>query len=274
MMQTLTWTSAWNRGGETEGSAERVRLQWRELVFSRPRATSTSRQEPMPTAIFDIDGTLTDTNAVDHECYVAAVSDVIGEEVGDDWGGVDDVTDSNVLREVWARRHAGTLPRDVEQAVIGRFLDLLGREARGRPERFHPIAGAVNVFARTAELGWAPAMATGGWRPSAQLKLRTASIPFGDVPLASASDHLRRVDIIRHALTLSADRSRHPAAVYFGDRPWDLRAARALGMAFVGVGVGLAADQLREAGASEVIADLTDTALLERLLRAAHERAP
>jgi hypothetical protein len=28
-------------------------------------------------AIFDIDGTLTDTNAVDDECYLRAVSDVL-----------------------------------------------------------------------------------------------------------------------------------------------------------------------------------------------------
>ena len=217
-----------------------------------------------PIAVFDIDGTLTDTNMVDHECYVVAVREVLGGEVGDDWGGVDDVTDANILRAVWESQRAEPLPASVEQEVISLFVDLLDVEARRYPDRFRPIPGARDVFARLAELGFASAIATGGWRQAAELKLWRASVPFEAVPLASASDRIRRVDIIRHVLgSMSGDGS---PAVYIGDRPWDVGAARALGMGFIGVGRGIDADKLREAGADIVIEDLRDTALLERLL--------
>jgi len=220
----------------------------------------------MPTAVFDIDGTLTDTNAVDHECYVAAVLEVLGLKVGDDWGGVDDVTDSNILRALWARDRSESLPASVERDVIVRFVDLLEREALERPERFRPVRGATEVFDRLADLGWRSAMATGGWRPSAELKLGKAAIPFESVPLASASEHVLRADIIRCALEgTNADQRRE--AVYFGDRPWDLRAARALGLSFIGIGIGEAAARLREAGASVVLPDLGDRDLLAEALR-------
>jgi len=220
-----------------------------------------------PIAVFDIDGTLTDTNRVDHECYVVAVREVLGCEVGDDWGGVQDVTDSNILRELWKRQRAEPLPATVEREVIALFVDLLEVEARRYPDRFRPIPGARDVFARLGGLGWTCAMATGGWRQSAELKLWRASVPFESVPLASASDRILRSDIIRHVLGSVSE----PAApaVYVGDRPWDVRAARVLGIGFVGVGRGSAADKLREAGAEVVIEDLRDTALLERSLDAA-----
>jgi len=217
-----------------------------------------------PIAVFDIDGTLTDTNTVDHECYVVAVREVLGCEVGEDWGGVEDVTDSNILQELWKRQRSEPLPSSVEQEVIALFVDLLQVEARRYPDRFRPIPGARDVFARLDERGWRSAMATGGWRESAEFKLWSASVPFEDVPLASASDRILRADIIRHLLG-SMGKGEVPA-VYVGDRPWDVRAARALGMGFVGVGRGAAAAKLRDAGAVQVIQDLRDTELLERSL--------
>lgn len=225
-----------------------------------------------PIAVFDIDGTLTDTNKVDHECYVVAVREVLGWQVGDDWGGVEDVTDSNILRELWRRQYSEALPDHVEQEVVTLFVDLLQVEARRYPDRFRPIQGARDVFTRLAEIGWSSAMATGGWRQSAELKLWIASVPFESVPLASASDRILRTDIIRHALGSMGEQE--ATAVYIGDRPWDVRAAQALGMGFVGVGRGTAADKLREAGADVMIEDLRDTTLLERSLQAARDAAP
>lgn len=50
-------------------------------------------------AIFDIDGTLTDTNGVDDECYRAAVGEAIGVAEGDiDWSGAAHVTDSEIFQ--------------------------------------------------------------------------------------------------------------------------------------------------------------------------------
>ena len=216
-------------------------------------------------AIFDIDGTLTDTNPVDEECYVAAVRDELGCDIGPGWDGIDDVTDAQILRALWARDRAGPLPADLERRVIRRFIELLEREAVLRPQRFLAIPGARNAFELVRSLGWSPAIATGAWRESALMKLRAAGIPFDGVPLSTSSDEVARADIIRRLLPdLSLlDRT---AIVYFGDAVWDVRAANALGIQFVGVGRGREAELLRDAGAAIVISDFDDGDLVAEAL--------
>lgn len=106
-------------------------------------------------------------------------------------------------------------------------------------------------------LGWSPAIATGAWRESALLKLRVAEIPFAGVPLSTSSDEVARAAIIRRLLP-GATTLDPEATVYFGDAAWDVRAAGTLGIRFVGVGHGLAAERLRAAGATVLIRDFDD----------------
>ncbi len=47
--------------------------------------------------------------------------------------------------------------------------------------------------------------------------------------------------------------------VCVGDGVWDVRTARQLGYAFIGVGSGAEADRLRAEGAGHVVADFRDT---------------
>jgi phosphoglycolate phosphatase-like HAD superfamily hydrolase len=136
------------------------------------------------------------------------------------------------------------------------------------PERFAPIPGAEDVFEALRSEGWSVAMATGAWRPSAVVKLTGAALPIEGVPLATASDHPARRDIIRHAVTasgLAAD----DAVVYVGDGVWDGRAAGSLGFGFVGIGASDRVDPLRGVGAVDVLPDLTDVDRLIRALRRA-----
>jgi len=51
----------------------------------------------MPVAVFDIDGTLTDTMDVDVECYEAAVLAELEVEIPADWPTFNEVTDSAIL---------------------------------------------------------------------------------------------------------------------------------------------------------------------------------
>ena len=208
-------------------------------------------------AVFDIDGTLTDTNPVDEECYLTAIRDELGWEVGPGWDGLDDVTDAQILRALWARERADPFPKSLERSVIRRFLELLEHEAVERPHRFAAVPGARHAFDLVRRLGWSPAIATGAWRESALLKLRAADIPFAGVPLSTSSDEVARAAIIRRLLP-GATTQDPKAAVYFGDAVWDVRAAGILGIRFVGVGHGRAAERLRAAGAPIVIRDFDD----------------
>ena len=65
-------------------------------------------------------------------------------------------------------------------------------------------------------------------------------------------------------------RARWGTVVAVGDGLWDLRAARALGVGFVGVAEGAGRARLESEGAAEVLADFTDAmGAYEALRRAA-----
>lgn len=219
----------------------------------------------MPIVVFDIDGTLTDTTEVDVECYEAAVRSELGLEIPSDWQGFDDVTDATILAVACERSGIPVPAADVQQRVAERVGALLEVELRRAPRRFRPVPGVAEVLALLEGAGWRVAMATGAWRPSALVKLRGAGIPHEAVPLASASDHPERVEIIRHAVRALGEGDGE-AVVYVGDGEWDGRAAQRLGYPFVGVGDGARRGRLLAAGASLVVSDFADPdPLLEAL---------
>jgi phosphoglycolate phosphatase-like HAD superfamily hydrolase len=225
-------------------------------------------------AIFDIDGTLTDTSAVDNECFLAALAEVFSLEPHSldaktiDWLAAPSMTDSSILPWLCEAR-IGRRPRDAErERFIATFLDLLSRRHDHAPHRFAPIDGALGAFAALGNAGWDVALATGGWAPSARWKLARAGIDDGGLVLASASDAASREEIVRLARTRAAERfgTAHDRVVSVGDGTWDVRTAASLRLPFVGIGKGLRADALRGAGASHVLPDLRDhDALLEAL---------
>lgn len=227
----------------------------------------------MRLAIFDIDGTLTETNEVDSVCFVRAMADAHAvAEMSTDWGAYAHTTDSYITREV-LREHFGRTPEDAERVkFISRFVSLL-EESRSRDDSlFGEVAGASAALARLrGEPGWGVAIATGCWRGSGLLKLSAAGLETEGVPAAFAEDGVSREEILLAALARAREsygREGFDRVVSLGDGLWDVSAARNLGFAFVGVGGGERAALLRGAGASHVVEDFKD---YERLLRCLDE---
>ena len=224
-------------------------------------------------AIFDIDGTLTATNAVDDECYIRAAAeilDVAPEAV--DWSDTPHVTDSGIARYLWTRHRARAAEDRELIALQQRFLAILGAEITRAPERCLAIAGAGALFEHLRRAGWHIALATGGWLASASMKLRAAGVALTDLPMACADDAESREDIVRLAWQ-KAERqagSTFHRVVSVGDAPWDVRTARSLGLPFVGIATGVRAERLRAEGATTVLSDLSDSvAVLAALSSAA-----
>jgi phosphoglycolate phosphatase-like HAD superfamily hydrolase len=222
-------------------------------------------------AIFDIDGTLTDTSAVDDECFTRAVGDVLGLDAGaHDWSSAPHVTDAGLLRWL-ADRHRGRPPSSGEaDAVQRRFLELLRAALVATPDRFRPVPGAPTVLGAVRAAGWEVALATGGWEASARLKLAAIGLDPSTLVLASASDAESRAEILHLAVHRATGGGEEPARVVsVGDGVWDVRAAVALGWPFVGIGTQAQADRLRLAGASTILPDLADVPALCAALEAA-----
>jgi len=227
----------------------------------------------MNLAIFDIDGTLTESNDIDDACYVQEFEDVLGiRGINTNWLDYRYQTDSGLAVEI-CRQH---LDRDPAIAEIGklqfRFVELLALAVHsGQPIR--EVGGAAAALRRLGRSPrWKTAIATGGWREPAQFKLASAELRIDGLPWAHADDALDRVDIIQIAISRAKQRYGQFAfdrIVYVGDGVWDVRAASILGIEFLGIAAGDKAARQIEEGAICVLPDFSDLVQLSACLELA-----
>jgi phosphoglycolate phosphatase-like HAD superfamily hydrolase len=223
-------------------------------------------------AIFDIDGTLMRTTQVDADCFLRAVADEVGAlPISTNLQDYTHITDSGITQQIF-RDHFGRAPHDQELLRLQqRCVDLLAQSLASRTAASLQVPGAADLFAQLPDAGWAVAIATGGWRACALLKLEKAGIAIDGVPAAFGEDSIARTEIVATALSRSQTayaRTRFERVVSIGDGVWDVDAARALNLAFVGVRPDGREATLRARGASHVLPDFTD---LDRLLRSLHD---
>lgn len=194
--------------------------------------------KPMKQAvIFDIDGTLLDSSADDDRIYRDAVRTVLGDvEMRPSLHDYDPVTDTGILTQIFADNALAlddVLMHKVKEEFFVRLEDFV--ENHGP---FAKIPGAREVLARLQvsdrhEI----AIATGGWRRSARIKLTSAGFEIDTVPLASSDDAMRRDEIM--LVALQALPGEFSSITYFGDGQWDAAACETLGWDFRAVGPAL-----------------------------------
>jgi phosphoglycolate phosphatase-like HAD superfamily hydrolase len=210
--------------------------------------------------VFDIDGTLCDTCAVDDEVFSAVTAVQLGiplEAVV--WDECPHITDTGI--SAWlSARHRGRDPSPEEsEAFAVAFESALRTEWGRKPDRFRAMPGAAAFLSQLTELGCIYAIATGGRDRTARLKLAAAGLP-ADRLLASSDDSRARTEIFSLALSRLGDsnETHRRRIVLVGDGVWDVRTAAQLGWAMVGVGSGERATRLRAAGANVVIPHFED----------------
>jgi len=227
-------------------------------------------------AVFDIDGTLTETNAVDDECYLRAVGDILNlDPAALDWTDAPHITDAALLDWLAERNDRTPVNDATRQAVIDRFLEHLENASRTSRHRFRAVAGACEVFAELRQGGWHIAIATGGWERSARFKLKLAGLDVSEVPLASATDAPTRTEIMELAVRrASFDNFPFERIVSIADGTWDVRAATELDWPFVGIASGDRAAELRRLGATTILPNFADTMMFCAALDAAEVPHP
>jgi phosphoglycolate phosphatase-like HAD superfamily hydrolase len=217
----------------------------------------------MNLAIFDIDGTLTESVAVDEVCFVQAFRDVLGiERINTNWLEYTFQTDSGLALEI-CRQHLGRDPGSAEIISLqSRFAELLNAAVEGAREAIREVPGAAALLRLlTAHARWHVAIATGGWSVSARFKLASAGLAVDGFPWANADDALDRVDILRTAIVRAGQRYEQDIfekIVYVGDGVWEVRAAKALGIGFLGLATNDKAGRLMEEGALCVLPNFSD----------------
>ena len=204
-------------------------------------------------AVFDIDGTLCDTQGSDGFCFGRAVESVMGRPfAAQDWTTFEEPTGGAILRDLLADDPDAV---GKEIAIKTEFLRLLEEQRRLCPSEFMPIPGA-SAFIDRLRCGaiCEVAIATGCFDISASFKLRCCGLDLTGFPHATSSDTPRRQDIIR----LAASRAGFALSsiVHFGDGPWDVKATRAVGVPMIGLGRGYT--KLHSLGVENVFRDYTD----------------
>ena len=210
--------------------------------------------------IFDVDGTLTDTMAVDARCFLRSFAEVFGfTDVDPDWSFYKNATDAGIFHEVFESR-TGRAPSEIETVRFREHLVALFRLAT-QEAPFAAVAGAPELLARLDSVdAYRVALATGCWRDSARVKMASAGMAYDDYPSASADDAPDRESIIELAIERAGRGigGTFSGAVYVGDGLWDSRACRNLGIPFIGIGAGVQGEKLAAAGAVQIFRDLAD----------------
>lgn len=222
-------------------------------------------------AIFDIDGTLTQTTQVDDQCFVQSFVDELGiRELDTDWSRYPTVCDSGITQLIF-RTHLGRMPSATELARLQRrFVSLLEHAYEHEPQFFVEVPGAGAAIKNLRQHpDWAVAIASGGWQASAVFKLSKAGIAVDGLPATFADHGVTREVILAAVLVMARhtyQQQHFSRIVYIGDGVWDVRTARYLNLDFVGVASGDHEAVLRAEGARAIIQDFTNVDRFRHIL--------
>lgn len=181
----------------------------------------------MQLIIFDLDGTLTQTSAIDSRCYELAVRTVTGiQRIDTDWSTYVHTTDEAIAREL-IKNYFSRPARESEIKAIKRcFKELLDIAADQEPHQFQPVPGAAELLAHiSATTNYRAIIATGAWRDSADIKISCAGLDAGSLPVVTSDAAPTRERLLAGALSLATDRydvSGFDRIVSVGDAIWDV----------------------------------------------------
>lgn len=214
--------------------------------------------------LFDIDGTL--LHVAEEVAFVRAFQEIYGEGVDASWPEAVTASDSSFVAAI-VERAVGRAATEAEVAtVLARFVAHLEETVSTGLTPVRPVAGAKEFVARYATT--VPiAIATGCVEPSARVKLRYAALDEHFLCGGYSSRESRRAEIVQRAIAAAErcyGRRFAPADIIsFGDRSWDVEAARELQLQFVGINQSRRGrEHLRREGATVVLNDFTDPAAI------------
>lgn len=187
--------------------------------------------------MFDIDGTLIESMTIDSDLYFSSISAVLGSvEFRANLNDYDHVTDIGIIAQIMQDNALQPDSKKID-SIRSRFVAGLTEHIE-TVGPFPEIPGAAQFIDRLrVSKEHDVAIATGGWKMSALLKLQTSRLDVNGIPVFSCDDSPSRTGIMRIALSKLGNE--YESITYFGDAEWDRRACETLGWEFVPVGPDL-----------------------------------
>lgn len=216
--------------------------------------------------VFDLDQTLIRGEAVDWAGWTAAIEIALGVPLpaDEDWSSHPVHTDHGLLDSLSRKLRGRPFGEDERPAFEADVIARIDAVIASSAGAFTAIAGAS---AALAALAGRAALATGNIHPVTERKLRASGLPR--LPCSCSAAGLDRAGLVARGLA-RLGWAPGDDAVSFGDGVWDVRAARVLGVGFVGVAQSDAHEErLRSAGARHVLRDYVDLPVVLALVEAA-----
>ncbi len=183
--------------------------------------------------IFDVDDTLVDSMHFDISLFVNTIREILGDvTVHSDWRKFKNVTDSGILDQIISENNIADA-KEVFGRVRKRFGELVMAHLETNPCKAKRGAiNAINELSKNKK--YTIGFATGGWRHTALMKLKSAGFSVDETTLFSCDDHHERIGIMKCCQGRIAQNCND--IVYVGDGEWDLEAAAKLQWGFIGIG--------------------------------------
>lgn len=224
----------------------------------------------MKLLIFDVDGTLVQSvERADSKCFAATYEHIYKKPFPTiDWHQFPHVTDTTILQTVIQDHFGRAMLANEVQVFEQRYMELLRQNRRERPHYFSEVAGARAMIHRLLSMpDTLVAIATGGWRKTAHIKMQHVGIPSQAFWVSGADGKTTREAIIEETLEVAHRiEKQFSKIVYIGDAAWDVVTTRNLQLDFVGIRRRGDREVLTELGAAHVLQNYLDqSAFLEAL---------
>jgi HAD superfamily hydrolase (TIGR01509 family) len=215
---------------------------------------------PRDTLLFDLDGTLTDTDALHLKAYQTLLAPLGRSVTADEYksrimGAANDAIMAWLFPEQPIARHR--VLADEKERLFRSFAD-----------RMEPLAGLVDLLAWAQANGIKTAVVTNAPRANAEMML--AALGLDDrFPVLVLGDELARgkPDPLPYLTALERLGARAGAALAVEDSRSGVQSASAAGVETIGMLTGLDAETLRAHGAAATIRDFADPWLKAKLER-------
>ncbi|MEO0337755.1 MAG: HAD family hydrolase [Bacteroidota bacterium] len=215
----------------------------------------------MNLVIFDVDGTLVHSEKKDSQTFADTYEAIYDRPFPTiNWHTYPHVTDYVILNTVVERHFQRSITTTEKEKFEAKYLQLLAERRKQNPQDYFSIAGAPDLIQHLEQSSkHQVAIATGGWKLTALLKLEHVGISAQDKPISGGDAKPNRELILNEALDLAKHQyGAFERVVYVGDATWDVRTTRNLRMNFIGIRHRNDKAILEEAGAKHVLQDFRD----------------
>lgn len=205
--------------------------------------------------VFDIDGTLLDSENVHQTGFVNALHAIGVESVNTNWESYTHLTDSFIAKQNYELDVNRGFSAQMLLQFEAEFMKLI------HDCNVTQIAGA-NTFLQKiiTETNYAVCFATGSMLLPAKLKLDRAGIQYNQALLEASNNYFSREEIVTSAIAKAKKHFKVQSfkrIISLGDGVWDVKTAHNLGIEFIGIGAHNK-EKLQNVGAKNHFADFVE----------------